>query len=78
MSTMGQIQAHQSVVGSHDGLVDLQVGRAATQALHVDAPVLWVEVESLQRACLTGEFHRVNVLVSSIVTGSRVSFRVFV
>ena len=62
----------------HEGLVDLQICRAAAQALHIDPPLLWVEVEGLQRSGLAGKFDRVNVLVTTIVPRARVAFRVFV
>lgn len=78
MSTVRQVQTHQSVVGAHDGLVNLQVRRAATKWLHVDSPFLRVEVEGLQSSRLACEFNRVNVLVSSVVSCSGVSFRVLV
>lgn len=78
MPTVRQVQAHQSVVGAHDGLVDLQVCRATTERLHVDPPFLWVEVEGLQGSRLACEFHRVNVLVSSVVSCPGISFGVLV
>lgn len=65
-------------MGSHQSLVDLQVGRTATQTLHVDTPFLGVKVKRLQGSCLTCELHGVDVLVSSVVSCSRISFRVFV
>lgn len=42
MATVGQIQTHQAIMRSHDCLVYLQVRRAPTQALDVDAPLLWI------------------------------------
>ena len=78
MSSVRQIQPHQSVMWSHKGLVHLQVGRTAAQALHIDTPLLRVEMESLQCSLLARQFHGVNVLVSSIVSCSGVSLGVLV
>lgn len=78
MATVGQVQAHKSVMGSHQGLVDLQVGRASTKALDIDAPFLRVEVECLEGSSLAGQLEFVDMLVSAVVTSSGVSLRVLV
>lgn len=78
VATMGQVQAHQSIMRSHDSLVDLKVGGAATQALDVDTPFLGIAVEGLEGASLAGQFDGINVLVSTVVSGTWVPLGVFV
>jgi hypothetical protein len=65
-------------VRSHNSLVCLQVGRATAQALHIDTPFLGVQAESLQSTLLAEYLDSIDVLVATIVTGARVSLRVFV
>jgi hypothetical protein len=52
MTAMRQIETHETIMWSHQGLVNLQVGWAAAQALHVDAPLLGVNVEGLKGSLL--------------------------
>jgi hypothetical protein len=78
MTTMGQIKTHQSIMRSHDSLVNLEVRRAATQALDVDAPFLRIQVESLESTSLASQFDGIDVLVSTIVSGTWVTLGVFV
>lgn len=78
VTTVGQIKTHQSLMRSHDSLVDLEVGGAAAQALDVDAPFLGIQVEGLESTSLAGQFNGIDVLVSTIVSGTRVSLGVFV
>ncbi len=78
MSAVRKIQAHQSLMWSHQCLVDLQIGRAATQALHIDTPLFGIQAECLERASLAGQFDGVNVLVASIVSSTRVALGVLV
>lgn len=78
MATVGQIQSHQAVMGAHQSLVDLQVGRATAQALDVNSPLLRVQVEGLEGTGLAGELNGVDVLVASVVTSSGVSLGVLV
>lgn len=78
MATVREIQSHQTVMGAHQGLVDLQVGRATTQTLDVDTPFGGVQVESLQGTRLAGELDGVDVLVTTVVTGTGITLRVFV
>lgn len=73
VTTVGKVKTHQSIVRAHNGLVDLEVGRRARQALHVDSPLLRVTTESLEGAALACELDGVNVLVASVVTGARVA-----
>jgi len=78
MATVRKIQAHQSAVGRHDSLVDLEVGGAAAQALNVDTPLRRVEMESREGAVLAQSLDLVNVLVSTIVASTGVALRVLV
>lgn len=78
VATMGQVETHQSVVWLHDGLVDLQVGWRARQGLDVDAPLLRVQVEGLQGSGLAQQLDSVDVLVTTVVSGARVTFGVLV
>ena len=70
MAAVGQIQTHQPAVGGHDGLVDLEVGRAAAQALDVDTPLRAVEAEGLQGTLLAEKLDLVDVLVAAIVASA--------
>lgn len=78
MASVGKIQTHQTVMGAHKSLVDLQVGRAATQALNVDAPLGRVEVEGLQGTGLACELDGIDVLITTVVTGTGVTLGVLV
>lgn len=78
MATVGQIQAHEPVVRPHDGLIRLQVGRATAQALNVDTPLLGVQTKGLEGARLAEQLDRVDVLVTSVVTGTWVTLGVLV
>ena len=57
MTTMGQIKTHQSIMRSHDSLVDLKICRTATQALDVDTPFGRVEMESLESTGLASQLN---------------------
>lgn len=57
MSTMGQIKTHESLMGFHDCLVNLEVGRAATQALNIDTPFLGIQMESLESTSLASQLN---------------------
>lgn len=78
MATMRQVQTHQPIVWAHNRLVRLQVRRAAAQALDIDAPLLRVEAECLERALLAQQLDRVNVLVAAVVAGTGVALGVLV
>jgi hypothetical protein len=78
VTTVRQIKTHESVVGSHQSLVDLKIGRTATQTLHIDSPLFGVEVEGLEGSCLASQLDGVDVLVASVVACSWVAFRVLV
>jgi len=70
VATVGEVKTHESAVDGHDGLVDLEVGGAAAQALDVDAPLGRVEVEGLEGTLLAEELDLVDVLVAAIVAGA--------
>jgi hypothetical protein len=78
MATMRQIQSHEAVMRTHDSLVHLEVGWATAQTLNVDTPLLRVQTEGLQRPLLAKQLDLINVLVSTVVAGTRVTLRVFV
>ena len=78
VTAVGQVQAHEPVVGLHDGLVCLEVGRAAAQALDVDAPLLRIETKGLESTPLAEQLDLVNVLVATVVAGAGVSLGVLV
>lgn len=78
MATVRKIQTHQSLMRSHDSLVNLQVGWRARQALNVDTPFLVIQVKSSKSTSLAGQLDRVNVLVSTIISSTWVTLGVFV
>jgi hypothetical protein len=78
MTSMGKIQAHQSLVRLHDGLVDLQIGRAPAQSLNIDPPLLRVKTKSLESTSLAEKFNLIDVLVSTVVTSTGVAFGILV
>lgn len=78
MSTVRQIQTHQPFVRPHQGLVDLQVRRGTAQALDVDTPLLGVKVEGLESTPLACQLDGINVLVATVVSGTRVALGVLV
>lgn len=78
MATVGKIKTHQAVVGPHERLVNLEVGRAAAEALDVDTPLLGVEVEGRESTSLASRLNGVNVLIATVVTSSRVALGVLV
>lgn len=78
MASVGEIQTHQPIMRSHDGLVCLEVGRATAQALHIDTPLLGVQTKSLEGPLLAKQLDLVDVLVTSIVAGAGVTLGVLV
>jgi hypothetical protein len=63
---------------SHNGLVDLQICRTATQALNIDTPLFSGEPKGFEGSRLTCQFDRINMLVTAIVACGRVAFGIFV
>jgi hypothetical protein len=78
VTTVGEIKTHQAVVGTHQSLVDLQVGRATAKALDVDTPLGRVQVEGLESTLLASDLNGIDVLVATIVTGTGVTLGVLV
>jgi hypothetical protein len=78
MTTMGKVKTHETTMRRHDSLVNLQVGRAARQALDIDTPLIRVEMESLESSLLAEQLDPVNVLVATVVTGTGVTLGVLV
>ena len=78
VTTVGKVKTHQAVVGAHESLVDLQVGRAATEALDVDPPLGRVEVERLEGTLLAGDLNGIDVLVAAVVASTGVALGVLV
>lgn len=78
VTTVRKVKTHQTAVNGHDGLVDLQVGRRSRKALDVDTPLVRVEVESLESTLLAKKLDLVNVLVATVVTGTRETLGVLV
>ena len=78
MATVGEVKTHETAVNGHDSLVDLEVGRAAGQALDVDTPLLGVKVEGLEGTVLAENLDLVDVLVATIVAGAGETLRVLV
>ena len=78
VTTVGQVKTHKPFVRPHDGLVDLEVGGRTRQALDVDTPLLTVETKSLEGALLAEQLDGINVLVTTVVAGTRVALGVLV
>lgn len=78
MASVGEIKTHKSFMGPHDGLVDLEVGRAATEGLDVDTPLGLVQVEGREGTSLASQLNGIDVLVATIVSSTWVTLRVLV
>jgi hypothetical protein len=78
VTTVGEVKTHEAAVRRHDGLVNLQVGRAAGQALYVDTPLLRVDVEGGESTLLAEQLDLVDVLVATVVASAGVTLRVLV
>lgn len=78
MTTVRKIKTHQTLMRLHESLVDLQIGRAARETLHIDPPFIGIEIESFEGTSLAGQFHGVNVLVATVVTSARVTLGILV
>mmetsp|Transcript_58698 Transcript_58698/g.139776 ORF Transcript_58698/g.139776 Transcript_58698/m.139776 type:complete len:556 (-) Transcript_58698:504-2171(-) len=73
-----QVQAHDAGMGRQQGSVDGKIGWAARVGLHVDAPLLLIQAESLQGPILAQVLHLVNDLVATVVAVSWLTLGVFV
>mmetsp|Transcript_123991 Transcript_123991/g.332958 ORF Transcript_123991/g.332958 Transcript_123991/m.332958 type:complete len:366 (-) Transcript_123991:23-1120(-) len=78
MATAGKIQAHDARVRRQQCRVDGEVSRAAGVGLHVDAPLLRVQVERLESAVLAQVLDLVDDLVASVVARPRLALGVLV
>ena len=78
MAAVGKVKTHESSVDRHNSLVDLQVGRAATQRLDIDSPLRGIEVEGLESALLAEQLDLVDVLVSAVISRAGQALRVLV
>ncbi len=78
MPSVWEIKTHESLMRSHDGLVDLEVGWGAGETLNVNTPLGWVQVECLKGASLAGQLNGINVLVATVVSSTWITLRVFV
>lgn len=78
MATVGKVKTHETAVGRHDSLVDLEVGGRSRKALDVDTPLLRVEVEGLKGTALAEKLDLIDVLVATIITSTGVTLRVLV
>ena len=78
MPSVWQIQPHQTVVRSHNSLIDLKICWASTQRLHVDAPFLRIKFECLKRPGLASQFNCVNELIAAVISSTRIPLGVFV
>jgi hypothetical protein len=56
----------------------LKICRGSRQGLHIDAPLIRVQMKSFKGSLLTQKLDLVNIFVSSIVSCSWVSFRILV
>mmetsp|Transcript_3675 Transcript_3675/g.11435 ORF Transcript_3675/g.11435 Transcript_3675/m.11435 type:complete len:539 (-) Transcript_3675:171-1787(-) len=71
-------EAHDAVVRLEQRRVHGKVGRAARIGLHVDAPLLRVDVEYLERALHAEQLHLVDELVAAVVAVARHALGVLV
>lgn len=78
VTTVRKVQTHQTTVRWHEGLIDLQVGWAPTQGLHVDTPLVRGEVEGFKSTILAKHLDLVDELVATVVTSTRLALRVLV
>lgn len=78
MTSIGQLQTHDSSMRTNQSSVDGKVGGGTTQGLHIYSPVRILDSKHFQRSLLTEKFHLINVFIAGVVSGSGVPFRVLV
>lgn len=78
VTTIGETETHDSVLRVNERSKGSKVGSRSRVGLDVDTPDLGVQVESLQGTLSAQVFEDVNVLVSSIVSGTRKTLGVLV
>lgn len=70
MSTIGQIQAHNTIMGTQYARIGSQIGRRARIRLYVDAPIVCIQIKQRQSTALSQAFNLVNELIATIVTAA--------
>lgn len=70
MATMGKVKTHEPSMYRHKRLIHLQVGRATAEGLDIDTPFCGIEMKRLESALLAKKLDLVNMLISSVVSGS--------
>ena len=78
VAAVGQVEAHDPVVGVQEAGVHLEVGGRSGQGLDVDPPLLRIQTERLQRALLAQRLGLIDELVPAVVPRARVSLGVLV
>lgn len=78
VTAMGQIKTHEASVRRHDSLVNLEVGRGTRESLDVDTPLCSIKAKGLESTVLAKSLDTVDVLVTTVVTGTRVTLRILV
>jgi len=78
VATVGEVEGENSVVGFEDGGVDLEVRGGAGEALHVNSPLLRIQIKRLQSSLLAQTLHLINILIPTVITSAGVAFGVLV
>ena len=78
VATFSKSHTHQALTRWDQRRVNGEVGRAARETLDIDGPLLRVEFERIEGALLGQVLDLVDILVSTVVAGSRVALRVLV
>mmetsp|Transcript_11909 Transcript_11909/g.50035 ORF Transcript_11909/g.50035 Transcript_11909/m.50035 type:complete len:337 (-) Transcript_11909:50-1060(-) len=78
VAAVGQVEAHDPVVGVQEAGVHLEVGGRSGEGLDVDPPLLGIQTERLQRALLAQRLGLIDELVPAVVPRARVSLGVLV
>lgn len=78
VATVGKSETHDSVLRVDERSESGKVGGGTRVRLDVDTPNLGVQVESLESSVSAEVLEDVNVLVTTVVSGTGETFRVFV
>ena len=68
LSTVGEVQTHETVVGLHEGTIDIEISGGTGQGLDVDTLLVGIQVEGLEGTLLAKTLRHVNLLVTTIVS----------
>lgn len=68
MTSIGKVQAHDTIMRLAETRIDSQVGRGSRIRLHIDAPFLGIEPVSLQGTLLTQNLNLIDELIPTIVS----------